>query len=168
MKAWLPTHPIILCFPFGLKHFPSTMHTKLGLPHSLALGLSHCICGQPLNPMGFHFFPCTHGGERTTSHDVMKDAFASIARDASLHVSYEQTHVLLPPTFQSSHWPVNIVFFSWWHSHISQCHHCWPHSSGLGFACSIISQGGQDSDGSNKGKIVLKSMLCKLVSSSCH
>jgi hypothetical protein len=43
----------------------------LGLPHPLALGLSHCICGQPLDPMRIHLLSCAHGGERTVSHDVI-------------------------------------------------------------------------------------------------
>jgi hypothetical protein len=74
------------------------MHTRLGLPHSLTLGLSHCIYGQPLDLMGIHLFHCTHGGERMLSHDVVWDAFASIVRYSSFHVVHEQTHVLLSLT----------------------------------------------------------------------
>jgi hypothetical protein len=50
----------------------------LGLPYPLALGLTHCIYGQPLNPMGIHLLHYAHGGERITSHDVVWDAFVSI------------------------------------------------------------------------------------------
>jgi hypothetical protein len=56
--------------------FSFTMCTKLGLPHLLALGLSHYIDYQSLNPMGIHLLCCTHGKEKTTSHDVMWNAFA--------------------------------------------------------------------------------------------
>jgi len=78
--AWLYPRQIIF-FGLALDGFSSTVCIKLGLPHSLALGLSNCICGQPLDPMGIHLFGCTHGKERTASHDVVWDAFASIMRD---------------------------------------------------------------------------------------
>jgi len=78
--AWLSPHQIIF-FCLALNVFSSIVRTKLGLPHPLALGLSNCICGQPLDRMGIHLFFCTHGRERTTSHDVVWDAFASIMRD---------------------------------------------------------------------------------------
>jgi len=85
------------------------MQIKLGFPHSLALGLTHCIYGQLLNPMEIHLFYCTHGGERTTSHDVVWDLFASIARDARFHFLWLQTHVLSLPFLQFSCWQVDIV-----------------------------------------------------------
>ncbi len=65
------------------------MRTKLGLPHPLALKLSHYICGQPLDSMGIHLFCCFHGKERVASHDAMWDAFASIVRDVGFHVAHE-------------------------------------------------------------------------------
>jgi hypothetical protein len=71
------------------------MHTRLGLPHSLALGFSHYISGQSLDPMGIHLFHCVHGGERMASHDVVWDVCASIVIYFDLYVVYEQTHVLL-------------------------------------------------------------------------
>jgi hypothetical protein len=46
--------------------------------------------------MGIHLFRCTHGGERIALHDVVRDAFASIAKKARFHVSQEQTHVPSP------------------------------------------------------------------------
>jgi hypothetical protein len=49
--------------------------------------------------IGIHFFHCTHGGERMVSHDVVWDAFASIARDLGFHVLHEQTHIFLLPIF---------------------------------------------------------------------
>jgi len=56
--------------------------------------------------------------------------------------------------------------FSWWHSHIGRCHHYWSHSSWLGFACNIVSVG--DCDDGNKGRILLKSRPCELISPSGH
>jgi hypothetical protein len=52
-------------------YFSITLHIKLGLSHPLLLGVSHCICSQPLDPMGIHLFCCAHGGEKMTSHNVM-------------------------------------------------------------------------------------------------
>jgi hypothetical protein len=44
--------------------------------------------------MGIHLFRYTHGGEMTISHDVVRDAFAFIAKDVKFHVLQKQTHVL--------------------------------------------------------------------------
>lgn len=44
----------------------------------------------------------SHGGEWTTSHDMVWNAFVSIARNIGFHVSCEQTQVLRPPSLQSS------------------------------------------------------------------
>ncbi len=54
--------------------------------HLLTLGLSHCICEQPL---GMHLFRCAHGEEKTTSHNVVRDAFAFIMKDVRFHVLHE-------------------------------------------------------------------------------
>ncbi len=85
---------IILFFRLTLEVFSFVMHIRLGLPHSLALGFSHCIYGQSLDHMGIHLFHCAHGGERMASHDVVWDAFASISIYFSFHVVHEQTHIL--------------------------------------------------------------------------
>jgi hypothetical protein len=52
--------------------------------------------------MGIHLFRCTHGGERTTCHDVVQDVFASIMRDTRFHILREQIHVLPSPILQST------------------------------------------------------------------
>jgi len=75
MGTWLFTHPIIIFSHLSSNVVFFAKHTMLGLPHSLALGLSHCIFGQPLNPMVIHFLRCTHGGERTVSHDAHVGCF---------------------------------------------------------------------------------------------
>jgi hypothetical protein len=90
---------VIPLFGLILEPFSIALHTWLSLSHPLALGLSHCICGQLLNLMGIHFLCCTHGGQMMTSHDVVHDAFVLIMRDASFHILCEQTNVILPPTF---------------------------------------------------------------------
>jgi hypothetical protein len=77
---------VIPFFCLILDPFSIVLHIWLGLFHPLALGLSHCICGQLLNLMGIHLLCCTHGGEMMASYDVMQDVFIYIARDARFHV----------------------------------------------------------------------------------
>jgi hypothetical protein len=77
-KVRLFVHLAIPCFCPPLNVFSFALWTKLGLPRPLVLGLTHYTCGQPLNPMGIHLLRYAHGGERTTSHDVIWDAFVSI------------------------------------------------------------------------------------------
>ncbi len=95
------------CLSFDV--FFCVLQTRLGFPHPLALSLTHCIYDQLLDPMQIHLFRYAHGGEKTTSHDVIWDAFASITRDVGFHVLWEQTHILPPPYLQSSLRRVNIV-----------------------------------------------------------
>jgi hypothetical protein len=62
--AWLSTCLVIPCFHLPLDVFSFVSRTRLGLPHPLALNLTHCICGSSLDPMGIHLHCCAHGGER--------------------------------------------------------------------------------------------------------
>jgi hypothetical protein len=94
--TWLSTYSIILFFRLASNVFSIALHTKLGLSHPLVLWVSHYICNQPLDLMGFHLLCYIHGGERTTSHDVVWNAFVVIVKDARFHVSKKQTHVLSP------------------------------------------------------------------------
>jgi hypothetical protein len=77
--ACLFTYLIILAFHLPYDVFSFALCTRLGLLHSLALGVTHCICGQPLNLAGTHLLHCSHGCEWTTSHDVVQNVFSSIA-----------------------------------------------------------------------------------------
>jgi len=85
--------------------FSTTLRIQLGLSHPLVLGVSHCICNQPLDPMGIHLLCCAHGEERITLHD----AFVAIVKDAGLHVSQERTLVFPPLALQFLCCRVNIV-----------------------------------------------------------
>jgi hypothetical protein len=78
-SAWLFTYPFIqpFCLPFDV--FSFALRIKLGLPHPLALKVTHCICGEPLNVLGTHLSGCSHGGEWIASDDAIQNAFASIA-----------------------------------------------------------------------------------------
>jgi hypothetical protein len=54
--AWLFACLIIPCFYLPLYVFSSTLLTKLSFPHPLILGLTHCVCGELLDPLGIHLF----------------------------------------------------------------------------------------------------------------
>jgi len=54
-------------------------------------------CDQPLDLVRTHFLWYSHGGEWIASHHVARIAFNSIAKKKG-HVSFEQTHVLPPPS----------------------------------------------------------------------
>jgi len=84
--AWLSICLVIPCFLLLLDVFSSMLWTELGLPRLLVIGLTHYICDQPIDPMEIQLLHRAHGGERTTSHDVVQDAFASIAKDARFQV----------------------------------------------------------------------------------
>jgi hypothetical protein len=136
------------------------VHTRLGLPHSLALGLSNCICGQPLDPMGIHLFCCTHGKERTTSHV------------GCLCIHHERcwlTCCVWADPYSSTSYPLVLIpinrhcVFSWWHLHIDWCCHCWHHSNGFDFVCCIVSRMVTTIGAQAKKKILSKSIPYKLV-----
>jgi hypothetical protein len=66
--------------------FSTTLCIRLGLSHLSILGVSHCICNQPLDAMGIHPFHCTHGAKKMVSHDVVRDVFTAIGKSAGFHV----------------------------------------------------------------------------------
>ncbi len=84
--AWLFAHSVIpyLCLVFDV--FSFVLHTRLGLL-GLVFELIHYICGRPLDPTRIHLFRCSHGGEWIASHNVTRDVFTSIVRNARFHVS---------------------------------------------------------------------------------
>ncbi len=134
--VWMFVHPVIPYFHLPSNVFSFALWTRLGLPHPLAFSLTHCIYDQPLNPMGIHLLRCTHGGERTTSHDVVQDVFMSIVKDMAFHV-FVGTNSHFFATFSSIFLSTCWYFFvNWWHWHISQCCNYRPHSSRHGIISS--------------------------------
>jgi hypothetical protein len=107
VSIWLLTRVIILFFHLALDVLSTMLHTRLGLSHPLVLGVSHYVCNMCLDPMGIHLLCCTHGGERTTLHVVMWDAFEAIVENMRIHDLWEQTHVL--PPLQPLHLRIDIV-----------------------------------------------------------
>jgi hypothetical protein len=81
LGIWLYVHLVIPCFHLPFDVFSSALWIKLGLPNPLAFNLTHCIFYQLLDSMGIHLLYCAHGGEKTTSHDVIQNTFASVVKD---------------------------------------------------------------------------------------
>jgi hypothetical protein len=71
VSIWLLAHLAIPFFCLLSIFFSIALRTKFDLSHPLVLGVSDCICSQPLDLMEIHFFHCTHGGERTILHDIV-------------------------------------------------------------------------------------------------
>lgn len=163
MGAWLSIHPIIPCFHPPSDVFSYVLQIRLGFPHPLVLGLTHCIYGQLLNRLWIHLLHCAHGRGKTTSHDVVQDRF---------YIHCERCGVscfsrIIPHSFAT----FSSVFFStswhcfvgWWHMHIGQCCHCQTHSNKLGITGGYFSWDDYDINSSNwrKGFIVtLTQWMC--------
>jgi hypothetical protein len=90
LGAWPFTHLIIPSFCVTFSIFSTILCIGWVSPHLVALGLTHCICGQLIDLVGIHFLWCSYGGECITFHDLVQDIFVSIAKNVGFHVSYEQ------------------------------------------------------------------------------
>jgi len=59
--------------------------------------------------MGIHLLQYMHNNKRTRTHDVIRNTFATIARDVGFHIRRKQLHVLPSTTFNSSHRQIDIL-----------------------------------------------------------
>jgi hypothetical protein len=107
--VWLMAQPIFLAFKLSYPIY-STLCRRLRLPHPSITSLPRCVCTTPIDLVNIHLLCCTHGKERTRTHDVICDIFASIAQDASFHMEWKQLHVLPLIMFNSYCWQVKIMF----------------------------------------------------------
>jgi hypothetical protein len=92
------------------KAFSITLCIWLGLPHPLALGLSHCICGQPLDTMGIQpSLLCSSWGKDGFPW-CYAWCFCIYRKGCKMsHKICEQTHILPLPTFLFLHLRIDIV-----------------------------------------------------------
>ncbi len=97
-NVWLFVRLGVSLFHLPSNVFTSTLHIRLGFPRPLTFKVTHCLYGQLLNVVKTHLLLCSHGGEWIASHDLVQNAFVSIAKDIRFHVSHEQTHVLPSPS----------------------------------------------------------------------
>jgi hypothetical protein len=94
-SAWIFAYPFIqpFCLPFDV--FSFALCIRLGLPHPLAFNVTLHMW-RPLNVLRTHFSGCSHGGEWSSSHDVIRNAFAYIVKK-KVSFLHEKTHVIPPP-----------------------------------------------------------------------
>jgi hypothetical protein len=83
--------------------------------------------------IGIHLFCCAHGRKCTATHDVVRDFFAFIDRDARFNVLCEQTHVL--PTLGGIRILANVVIVGMIHAFLVSLS---TFSRGLGFLTTTI------------------------------
>jgi hypothetical protein len=162
--VWLFVHLVIPCFHLPYDVFSFVLWTILGLSHPLALDLTHYICGKSLNPMGTHFFRYAHGGERTTSHDVVQNVVASIAK--KMQVSCFAKTNPRSSNQSSCRWIDIILSVNGIHTlaKVSLS----THSNKLGIIGSFFSWGGCDIGNSCEGRTLSQSLPNGFVFPSCH
>jgi len=107
--VWLTIQLIFLSFQPTSLVFSTVFQIWLGLPHLSIASILQCMCTHPIDPMDIHLLCCAHDDEHTGTHDAIHDTSIAIAHDASSHMGWEQLHVLLSNTFNSSHRQVDIV-----------------------------------------------------------
>ena len=90
---WLQATPIIPSLRFPAPLFATALRVRLGLPHPCPANYVACACGHPLDPLGIHFLRCARGGERTSSHDSVRDVY-HIIRESGQHAQRAQTGFL--------------------------------------------------------------------------
>ena len=91
---WLQATPILPSLRFLAPLFVTALRLRLGLPHLCLATYAACACGHPLDPLGTHLLRYARGGERTTSHDSLRDAIYHIIREFRQHAHRERTGFL--------------------------------------------------------------------------
>jgi hypothetical protein len=136
-------------------------------PHPLIFGRIHCLCGQPLDPMGIHLLCCAHGGERISFHAVIWDAFTSIARNVKFHICKNKLmffHCLFLSPFvdRSTLFYLRVVFAHW--SLLSLL----TSLEQIGITSSSFPWGGCNSGYLGEGRALSQPLPNVHVSPSCH
>ena len=80
--------PPSLRFPAPL--FVTALHLRLGLPHPCVATYAACSCGH----LRTHLLRSARRGERTSSHDSVRDAVYHIIRESRQHAHWERTGFL--------------------------------------------------------------------------
>ena len=90
--AFLTAVPLMQSLRFTHECFRTALRTRLGLPHPAIAGVRRCECGEELQEgilAGQHLLRCGRGGERTLTHDGIRDVVFVILREAGLSVRRE-------------------------------------------------------------------------------
>ncbi|GAQ93619.1 hypothetical protein KFL_017180010, partial [Klebsormidium nitens] len=90
--AFLTAVPLMQSLRFTHECFRTALRTRLGLLHPAIAGVRRCECGEELQEgvlAGQHLMRCGRGGERTLTHDGIRDVVFVILREAGLSVRRE-------------------------------------------------------------------------------
>ena len=87
----------------------TALRLRLGLPHPCLTTYAACSCCHPLDPLGTHLLRCARGGERTASHDPVRDVVYHIIRESRQHAHRERAGFLPPSAFGGRGGQVYIV-----------------------------------------------------------
>jgi hypothetical protein len=91
---WLLATPILPSLRISSPHFITAVRVRLGLPHPCLTSYEVCSCGHSMDALGTHLMRCARGGERTSSHDAVRDAVYYIIRESRQHAQRERTGFL--------------------------------------------------------------------------
>jgi hypothetical protein len=143
VSAWLTSQLIFLTFWLFSLIFYTTFCIQFTLPHPSIASIPRCVCTHPINPIGIHFLCFAHGNECIGTHDIIRDIFVAIARDASFHVGREQLHALPSITLNPFRQQINIVFNKDGIRTLTNCH-CRPSASEFTFSILCNSSQGKE------------------------
>jgi hypothetical protein len=83
--AWLHAFPSTPDLLVSSRLFPICLCNLLGLPFPFRLPL-HCLCGSPLDYMGYHLTTCKYRNPMM-AHNLLCDLLCTLARNAGHHTS---------------------------------------------------------------------------------
>ncbi len=90
--AFLGAVPVMQSLRFTHECFVTAMRIRLGLPHPAIAGIRRCECGEEFAEgilAGQHLLRCSRGGERTLTHDGIRDTLFLILRESGFSVRRE-------------------------------------------------------------------------------
>jgi hypothetical protein len=77
---WLIIKPFIHSFRITYSIFTLVLHFRFGLIQPSTSSFFTCECGHMLNASGMHFGRCSFGGQRITTHDVIRDVMYTLTQ----------------------------------------------------------------------------------------
>jgi hypothetical protein len=90
--AFLGATPVMQSLRFTHECFVTAVRIRLGLPHPAIAGIRRCECGEEFGEGILavqHLLRCSRGGERTLTHDGIRDTLYMILRESGFSVRRE-------------------------------------------------------------------------------
>eukprot|EP00850_Spirogloea_muscicola_P016155 SM000129S26142 [mRNA] locus=s129:217520:227198:+ [translate_table: standard] len=95
--AWLQALPLYAALTMPDEVYRTAVHRLLGLLPPCLTGVTQCECGaRHADPaeLAAHMLRCAHGGERTASHDLLRDGMQGVFIEAGFKVAVECSSVM--------------------------------------------------------------------------